>query len=45
MRNSLIIEESLESYSSNNVLRRVDLDRGSLIRDHQPLELVRGLLE
>ena len=45
MRNSLIIEESFESYSSNSVLRRVDLDRDSLIRDYQSLELVRRLLE
>ena len=42
MRNSSIIEESLENYSSkkvleyldNNVLRRVDLDRSSLIRSY-----------
>ena len=51
MRNSLIIEESLEDYPGkkvleyldNDVLRRVDLDRDPLIRGHQPFELIRGL--
>ena len=34
IRNSSIIKESFKNYPSNNVLRRVDFNRNSLIRDY-----------